>query len=126
MAARAHNGGIGIADDENGRRRDLALAQSCDQFQSAHRGHALVDDEAVAIAEVAGTEKVGAAAIGAHREAVEFERKFQRIADRRIVVDDGDDRRYAPSSGIAASSPEKWREATAAALIWLKSAREGG
>ena len=54
--------------------------------------NALIDDETVAVAKSGDGEKFPAAAIGAHGEAFEFERKLQRIANRRIVIDDGDNR----------------------------------
>jgi hypothetical protein len=49
----------------------------------------LVDDQAVAGTTIASTQELGGAVISAHGETVELECEFQRIANGRIVVNDG-------------------------------------
>src|SRR5690242_3849257 len=83
---------VWLADNQNSRRRHVALAQCRNQLHPAHAGHALVNDKTAAVAEIAGGEKFHAATIGAHGKTLEFERKLQRIANGRIVIDNGDNR----------------------------------
>ena len=84
--------GARIADDEDRRRRQASAPQRRDRFQSAQTRHLLVDHETIAGLKVAGPQQRHAAAIGAHPEALQFQGEFQRVAHRRIIIDNGDNR----------------------------------
>ena len=82
---------IEMADDENGWRCNFALAQARNQVHAAHLGHPLVDDKTAAFAKLIGGEEFGRTAINPDNETFELKRKFQRITNGGVVVDDGDD-----------------------------------
>ncbi len=90
-----------LADDEDRRRREAAIAQRRNRFQSAQAGHLLIDYETIAVVEVTGAQQRCAAAVDANPETLQLQGEFQRIAHRRIVVDNGNNRTGARQCGLS-------------------------
>src|SRR5262245_888773 len=122
----------GVAGDQDCRCGDMPGAQQRNQLEPVHSRHVLVDDETAAEREVAGAQQLRPGRVAAHREALDLEREFERIANGEIIVDDDDDvagNRRFPLVFHRSCLPSRARLAGRAgssgtgeaALIWLKS-----
>jgi len=77
-----------VSGDEDHRQRQLAPAQLIEEFQSAHAGHAHVEQHAAAVLRSDGSKETRRIGVGAHTMAAAFEQPLQGIAHRLVVVDD--------------------------------------
>src|SRR5262249_11742105 len=121
-----------MAGDEDGGGADAPQPQFREQLEAGHAWHVLVDNQAGTAGDVGGVEEVGAGRVGADRKSFDLQRELERIADRRVVVDNNN--RHALACGFAGKAhtcrPRRgcdsggWcrnNHGTATrALIWLK------
>ena len=83
--------GTGVAGNQDRRCHEVPGTQQRDQIEPVHSRHILVDNQAAAEVEIAGTQQLGAGRIAADRQAFDLEREFERIANGEIIVDDDND-----------------------------------
>jgi hypothetical protein len=83
----------------------MAIPQFRDQVQSGHAWHFMINDEAAADGKVEPTQQFGAVRIGADHKAFNLKRKFERVANGRIVVNDDDEIR--PASSLLSPAPPR-------------------
>ena len=95
-AARPARAALRVTDGQDGRRQDVAAAKTGDQFHPGHIRRSLVDHQAVTDRNIAGTKKLGAAAVDTNRKALGLQREFQRVANLRIAFDNDDPRSRLP------------------------------
>jgi len=79
-----------VARDQDGGRRNRVLPQLAYKVQASNSRHSLVDDQATAAGNIALGQQFGAVRIEMDQKALDFERKLERIAHGRIIVDDDD------------------------------------
>ena len=83
--------GTGVAGNQDRRCTEVPGTQQRDQIEPVHSRHILVDNQAAAEVEIAGTQQLSSGRIAADREAFDLEREFERIANGEIIVDDDND-----------------------------------
>ncbi len=78
--------------DEDGGRGDPPPAQRAEHIESVHRGHAIIHDQAIGLANGIGVKEFADIAESADLEPLGLKHEAERIQDRRIVVDDKNQR----------------------------------
>ncbi len=66
----------------------MPAAQQLDQIEPVHSGHMLVYDKTATGRHAACVQQLGARCVATNRETLDLEREFQRIANRKIIVQD--------------------------------------
>jgi len=81
---------VRIAGNENDRRHDILPAQTNRHIEAVHVRHLVIDHQAINIVRIDARQQCYGSAERAHREAVGFEKKLQRLKHVRIVVENTD------------------------------------
>src|SRR5262245_43668455 len=84
-----------VARDQDRRRQNRLFPQLEDKVQAGNSRQSLVDDQAAAARNISFPQQFRAVGIETDAKALDFERKLERIAHGRIIVDDDDNGLWA-------------------------------
>jgi hypothetical protein len=71
---------------------NASLAQRCNKLKPSHKGHILIDDQALKVFQIARPQQLLGIGVGPDRKSIDLKGEFEGISNGGVVFNDGNDR----------------------------------